>query len=103
MERLIDANELLERMKTIENFSNQKGMFAVAREMIENAPTVDAEPIEHGKWIPITKGAPKEIYICNRCHRQVEDDGIPALIPIRYPYCHCGAKMDEVEDVQKSD
>ena len=25
---------------------------------------------------------------------QIEDDGIEGLLPIKYPYCHCGAKME---------
>lgn len=49
-----------------------------------------------GHWIRITNGgAMKQIYLCSVCHRQIEDDGIEALITIKYPYCHCGAKMVE--------
>jgi len=48
-----------------------------------------------GKWIRITNGAMREKYICSECGRQIEDgeDGIEALIAIKYPYCHCGAEM----------
>lgn len=47
-----------------------------------------------GRWIRITNGAMKEKYICSECSRQIEDDGIEGLLPIIYPYCHCGAKME---------
>ena len=46
-----------------------------------------------GHWIRITNGAMKEKYICSECGRQIEDCGIESLLPVRYPYCHCGAKM----------
>ena len=86
--------DLIDRGALIQDLKEHKIPFnADINEAIIVAPTVDAEPITHGRWIPVTKGALKEIYICSRCHRQIEDDGIPALIPQRYPYCHCGAKM----------
>lgn len=50
-----------------------------------------------GHWIRITNGAMKEKYICSECGRQIEDDGIEGLLPIKYPYCHCGAKMEGEE------
>lgn len=51
-----------------------------------------------GHWIRITNGAMKEKYICSKCGRQIEDDGIEGLLPIKYPYCHCGAKMVEPQE-----
>jgi hypothetical protein len=57
----------------------------------------EQEPTGH--WIRITNGgAVKEMYMCSVCHRRIEDDGIEALITIKYPYCHCGAKMIERSD-----
>jgi len=47
-----------------------------------------------GHWIRITNGAMREKYICSKCGRQIEDDGVEGLLPIKYPYCHCGAKME---------
>lgn len=55
-----------------------------------------------GQWIRITNGgAMKQIYLCSVCHRQIEDDGIEALITIKYPYCHCGAKMVEPQETKQ--
>lgn len=51
-----------------------------------------------GHWIRITNGAMKEKYICSECGRQIENDGIESLLPIKYPYCHCGAKMIEPQE-----
>lgn len=59
----------------------------------------DWGPIVHAHWIkreryvcdsdlkPIIKTG--EIYICSRCKLEEERE---------YPYCHCGAKMDEEEN-----
>ena len=48
-----------------------------------------------GRWIRITTGRIKEAYMCSECHRQIEADEIE--LSIRYPYCHCGAKMEGSE------
>ena len=96
--RTIDADELLKRVDQSWQNAGLHGVdYHKFKYWVRFMPTIEAEP-KHGRWIPVTKGAIKEIYICSRCHRKIEDDGIPALIPIRYPYCHCGAKMDEVEE-----
>ena len=51
-----------------------------------------------GKWVRITQGAMPEQYICPFCHRTVEAYGVEELLPIRYPYCHCGADMGGEEE-----
>ena len=57
----------------------------------------NSTPLPKGRWIRITNGAMKEKYICSVCHRMIEDSSVYNLIPVKYPYCHCGAKM-EVEE-----
>ena len=55
---------------------------------IRNAPTIDAEPVRHGKWLRIS---PAKIYECSECGQNVMTDDIEC-----YAYCqHCGARMDE--------
>ena len=51
----------------------------------ENAPTVDAVPVVHGKWVFSEND---DMFYCTNCKNgSVRND---------YPYCHwCGAKMDE--------
>lgn len=58
---------------------------------------LEQEP-KTGHWIRITNGAMKEKYICSECGRQIEDDGIEGLLSIKYPYCHCGAKMVDPQE-----
>lgn len=81
--RLINADALMSQA-----FSTRQGYDAVLIEDIVNAPTVEAEPVKHGRWI-IIDDVEKFLAKCSECGR-VEDT---RLIE-DYPYCHCGAKMD---------
>lgn len=61
---------------------------------IDNAPTVDAQPIIHAKWERGYSYPDGEYWKCSRCNE---------LIKVKIPmfYCNnCGAKMDlkEAED-----
>lgn len=62
--------------------------------VVEDLPSAQRK----GKWIRITQGAMPEQYICPFCHRTVEAYGVEELLPIRYPYCHCGADMRGEEE-----
>lgn len=92
--RLIDADALAEKMeKEIYRYWNEDGGgYYLAEDAIEEvkyAPTVEAEPVRHGKWIPIIDEYETrymltgyKCLLCGRCEEKEE------------PYCHCGAKMD---------
>ena len=77
---------------TIPKVYNKTEKDKVALKMATDA--LDRPQPKKGKWIRITNGAMREIYICSECGRQIEGDGIDSLMHIRYPYCHCGAKME---------
>ena len=91
--RLIDADALI--YSFCENPSYSAAMFSKIKGLIKAAPTIEAEPVKHGRWDE------RNIYICT-------SDGEPvACIGREYkcsecgrtenkqePYCHCGAKMD---------
>ena len=65
------------------NVGIQNGLL-IARDIVQEAPTIDAEPIRHGKWI--SHGS---YFTCSVCDE--EQFGIDTG---RY-YCqNCGAKMD---------
>ena len=56
--------------------------------IIDVQPTVDAEPVRHGKWL---KNGDRYCE-CSVCHHEGNISGADI-------YCwYCGAKMDEVED-----
>ena len=87
--RLIDADALKAIMPTIED------EYKYAHKLIDDAPTVDAMPVKHGRWI----GAESQCGIgCPFCGTPVDDfcNSIDYIYLIYEPnYCpNCGAKMD---------
>lgn len=77
-------------------FDIMRGTFDAEKGILTIEPPYKTEEQQRkkGKWIRITNGAMREKYICSECGRQIEEDGIEGLIAIKYPYCHCGAKME---------
>ena len=72
--------------------------FIEAKLTLDKMPTIEAEPIKHGKWITDyvdvgshTGGvATATVTYCSACDEQFD---------WRTPYCpNCGAKMDEVNN-----
>lgn len=91
--RLIDADALIAKYDAM-----HVGAPGMARKLIVEAPTVDAVPVVHGRWIVPVPGD-GEPY-CSACKCDALACGYwfyPTLN--RYyktPFCaHCGAKMDE--------
>lgn len=59
--------------------------FLLARDDVREAPTIDAKPTRHGKWIKVGDNT----YRCSRCNEVSCCNG---------NFCtDCGAKMDEEE------
>ena len=88
--RLIDVDALKE------SFGDQRldgdwcicGDETTARDLIDEATIIDAEPVRHGKWI----GKPIAGYADIRCS---ECRSVFISQSGRWEYCsHCGAKMD---------
>lgn len=92
--RLIDADELLNKSITVENVnSTGRTKIMVDQNDIDNAPTIDAEPVVHCKDCKyFTNNIADENLRKNFCdriqvncfHRVNEND-----------YCSYGAKMDK--------
>ena len=67
--------------------------------MIEEAPPVTPSR-RKGQWIVDLQTATEDFYICSECGRRIK-----VLYPYvtidnlldKYPYCHCGAKMEVKE------
>ena len=84
--RPIDANALKTSFEEDGHLSNY------IEEFIDNAPTIDAEPVRHGRWLynsyPTVwygHGEPPE-WVCSECEERAYNT---------YDYCpNCGAKMD---------
>ncbi len=67
-------------------------LFAYA---LSKAPTADVEKVKHGKWLFVIGNCKEEMWMCDQCERCIRSEQMEKdeLIK-RYPYCHCGAKMD---------
>lgn len=76
--RLIDADALVER------YGEPCHSFI---DVIEAMPTIEAEPVRHGRWEFLIDG-----YYCSECDCKLRK------IKRKPKYCeHCGAKMDGKE------
>lgn len=97
--RLIDADEAIEKTECLFKALNSTEDFmgigynhgvgdSIA--IIKNAPTIEAEPVKHGRWKKI--GHIEHTWLvskCSECGYQTIDAG---------NYCtNCGAKMDAEE------
>ena len=87
--RLIDADALMELA------NNHKNKVVDAND-IARFISIEAEPVRHGRWIPVgydgyADGCPVyNEWECSECHFACEGEGEPPL-----NYCpNCGAKMD---------
>lgn len=88
--RLIDANRLTEEFLSW-TMCDGASMYEIER-TIDEQPTVDAEPVRHGRWggEEIFPGFPTlNGYLCSNCNCRKRAGR-------KTNYCpNCGAKMDE--------
>lgn len=92
--RLIDADALLEKAYWKGEVPTQDNLYADGCEVVnatdvEDAPTIEAEPVQHGRWEwKDFRGDGSLILCCSEC---LETEGARETSN----YCHnCGAKMD---------
>ena len=106
--RLIDANALMKRFYNyydcVNEFTSKNGYrgetlmnYEVADmiyDCIDNAPTVDAVEVVHGRWVSSGCG----FDCCSECRRLYTDGYFTAMgikPRAQFNYCpNCGAKMD---------
>lgn len=89
--RLIDADALTEvpnvrKVTEYDESGEWISYLAVPVEAIKSAPTIEAEPVRHGRWIRDDQILNR--ITCSECKRYF--DGLEA--DLRCP--NCGAKMD---------
>lgn len=85
-EKLISANALEQDLIS-------KGFYpAIVKRAIEKAPTIEAEPVRHGRWKHKRSIYNEYLYICDGeegCGKQV------SIYGNKTAYCpNCGAQMD---------
>ncbi len=65
--------------------------YKIFEEAIRDAPTIDAEPVRHGKWLPENRTM-DAYWVCSCCGFPSEAHGAFKI----YKFCpNCGARMDE--------
>lgn len=97
--RLIDADRLIERLRNAAAFyghetagdfdTGRKLGLIEAEEKVAEEPTIEVEPVKHGRWIE-----KPTIAYCSCCHVHWTKSFIISL-RTTYKYCpNCGARMD---------
>ena len=98
--RLIDANALRNQvMNEIRHYWNcGEGGYYLAEDVIpdiDNAPTVDAVEVVHGRWRVSRASEISKTVWCTACGEEIYIHKNDTLKIDRMPYCpNCGAKMD---------
>ena len=107
--RMIDADAVLEKaasdLSGIESFG-AAFVFSIIKHVIDEQPTIEAQPVRHGRWITISVGSDeKGLFVssfkCGCCgleyanYHESEFCGRPK-------YCmECGARMESPESEVK--
>lgn len=93
--RLIDADAIKRRVVIGGSEQCKKCALAEMLYDIVNAPTVDAQPIIHAKWVDAPKApAYKDSYKCSNCYTGAIHDMNGYSVLTRY-CSYCGAKMNK--------
>lgn len=83
MPRLIDADLL---MRNVGKIPQLRGItYGRIKNVVKEAPTIDAEPVRHGQWIYKPGG-----WYCSACDKRAMVDAVGFA---KY-CCRCGTKMD---------
>ena len=95
----VDINKITLRLPVCKD-SDGETYVAISdvRRILTEAPAEDVEKVKHGKWVKLERTWPlySETYECSKCGRTITvgDGGTKSSLLKRYPYCHCGARMD---------
>lgn len=93
--RLIDADALSENVQFRLPNDNKNaeiidGCVKITRRLVENAPTIEAEPVRRGRWVSDEADI---LFHCSECETQVSTNW--DYEDLQWNYCpNCGAKMD---------
>lgn len=62
---------------------------------IEASTAADVVPVVHGRWLFVASVFGRDFWVCSECGRSIktnEDNPVN-----KFPYCHCGARMEKEE------
>ena len=90
-------SEYIERNKEYE-LIGQTGVAKMHVSDIDAIQAADVAPVQHGRWVLLSKGACTSVYECSLCKLRVaiasDQDKANEYLKKFFPYCNCGAKMD---------
>ena len=98
MTRLINADDMIKSLMDM-TFYDEEGhtiddyedRLAIVKSFVDSVPTVEAQPVRHGRWDYVTV-VDEGFWRCSNCGTPSEALGAKVL----YKYCpFCGAKMGE--------
>lgn len=98
--RLIDADEVQKRIDLV---GTVNGILCWdAHDFIDHVPTIEAEPVRHGRWKPIGArlcGGNTDSFQCSECEFLAR--ALKAGKECGYDFCpNCGARMDGEKHAQ---
>lgn len=94
----------------LNNAGNPSTEWDCVDDILENAPTIDAQPVKQGKWTECWRDPARNVIsvICSACgdasitylpKRNLTVDDVPKKICIQMPHCpKCGARMEVEKD-----
>ena len=89
----LHGEQVMSKYFTQEQCQRTRNGILMAYNEIHSMPTVEAEPVRHGKWITKDVGFLQESFVCSVCggwehNLECEHEDLN--------YCpHCGAKMED--------
>lgn len=93
MSRYIDADKAKEKKV----YSKDRHEYVVPVAELDWLPTSDVQEVKHGRWIYCGHHEfHGHVFECSVCGRYLFANSKEDVCD-EYPYCHCGAKMDEEE------
>ena len=70
--------------------------------ILNQFPSADVAQVRRGRWLPFRVGFWTSVFECSECHRRVtlscDEVRTFEMLNRRYPFCHCGAKMEGEHD-----
>lgn len=94
------TDDLISRQDAIEAISNDIMGGLNYESILKKIPTVEAEPVRHGRWIFHRMDEDENgLYECSECH--CGETHSPNVV-VRYCW-NCGARMDGEEEGKKSE
>lgn len=91
--------DYIRRNDALEIIKRTSGDYAAAFAEIRKLPSADVAPVVHGRWCVSNVRSIETVFYCSECKRTVTVGNdffgeAPQSVSAAYPYCHCGAKME---------